>query len=109
MTFRRPQVCTQRASSRPYGVGLLIAGHDQTGAHIFYNCPSGNYYEYKAMTIGARSQAAKTYLERHYETFEVCPPSPSPKVQHGSSALACILPRHSLKALTRRTIYTTRC
>jgi len=64
------QVTTQSASGRPYGVGLLIAGYDQTGPHIFYNCPSGNYYEYKAMTIGARSQAAKTYLERHFETFE---------------------------------------
>ena len=50
------QVCTQRASARPYGVGLLVAGLDQTGPHIYYNCPSGNYYEYKAMTIGARSQ-----------------------------------------------------
>jgi 20S proteasome subunit alpha 6 len=66
------QVCTQRASSRPYGVGMLIAGHDQTGPHIFYNCPSGNYYEYKAMTIGARSQAAKTYLEKHFASFEDC-------------------------------------
>jgi 20S proteasome subunit alpha 6 len=32
---------------------------------------AGNYFEYKAMTIGARSQAAKTYLEKHFESFEV--------------------------------------
>uniref|UniRef100_A0A7S0W0Q4 Proteasome subunit alpha type n=1 Tax=Hemiselmis tepida TaxID=464990 RepID=A0A7S0W0Q4_9CRYP len=64
------QTTTQGVSGRPYGVGMLIAGYDKTGPHIFYNCPSGNYYEYKAMTIGARSQAAKTYLERHFETFE---------------------------------------
>lgn len=50
------QGCTQSASGRPFGVGLLVAGVDQTGPHIYYNCPSGNYYEYKAMTIGARSQ-----------------------------------------------------
>jgi 20S proteasome alpha/beta subunit len=50
------QECTQSASGRPFGVGLLVAGVDQTGPHIYYNCPSGNYYEYKAMTIGARSQ-----------------------------------------------------
>jgi hypothetical protein len=37
------QVCTQSASSRPFGVGLLVAGYDQTGPHIFYNCPSGVY------------------------------------------------------------------
>uniref|UniRef100_A0A7S4PAC0 Proteasome subunit alpha type n=1 Tax=Guillardia theta TaxID=55529 RepID=A0A7S4PAC0_GUITH len=64
------QGCTQSASARPYGVGLLVAGMDQTGPHVYYNCPSGNYYEYKAMTIGARSQAAKTYLEKHFASFE---------------------------------------
>ena len=52
----RAQVATQRSWKRPYGVGVLAAGHDKTGAHLFYNCPSGAYYDYKAMAIGARSQ-----------------------------------------------------
>jgi len=65
----RAQVGTQRSWKRPYGVGLLVAGVDEAGAHIFYNCPSGNYYDYKAFAIGARSQAAKTYLERKFEGF----------------------------------------
>lgn len=26
------------------------------GPHLFYNCPSGNYYDYKAFAMGARSQ-----------------------------------------------------
>eukprot|EP00182_Erythrolobus_australicus_P005372 CAMPEP_0185829116 /NCGR_PEP_ID=MMETSP1353-20130828/53_1 /TAXON_ID=1077150 /ORGANISM="Erythrolobus australicus, Strain CCMP3124" /LENGTH=262 /DNA_ID=CAMNT_0028526865 /DNA_START=79 /DNA_END=867 /DNA_ORIENTATION=- len=64
------QVSTQRASKRPFGVGLLVAGYDATGAHLYQTCPSGNYFEYKAFAIGARSQSAKTYLERHFETFE---------------------------------------
>ena len=46
-----------------------MAGADEAGAHIFYNCPSGNFYDYKAFAMGARSQAAKTYLERHFESF----------------------------------------
>lgn len=29
----------------------------------YYNCPSGNYFEYQAFAIGYPSQAAKTYLE----------------------------------------------
>ncbi|KAF6152326.1 hypothetical protein GIB67_005980 [Kingdonia uniflora] len=62
-------VCTQRSWKRPYGVGLLVAGLDESGAHLYYNCPSGNYFEYQAFTIGSRSQAAKTYLERKYETL----------------------------------------
>lgn len=51
-----PQVCTQRSWKRPYGVGLLVSGVDATGPHLYNTCPSGNYYEYKAMAIGARSQ-----------------------------------------------------
>ncbi|KAG1342809.1 Proteasome subunit alpha type-1-A [Cocos nucifera] len=62
-------VCTQRSWKRPYGVGLLVAGLDETGAHLYYNCPSGNYFEYQAFAIGSRSQAAKTYLERRFEAF----------------------------------------
>lgn len=66
------QVSTQRSSKRPFGVGLLIAGYDSTGPHLFQTCPSGNYYEYNAMAIGARSQSAKTYLERKFKEFPDC-------------------------------------
>lgn len=65
----KAQVGTQRSWKRPYGVGLIVAGYDESGPHVFYNCPSGNYYDYKAFAMGARSQAAKTYLERQFETF----------------------------------------
>ncbi|KAI3767142.1 hypothetical protein L2E82_17229 [Cichorium intybus] len=65
----KAQVCTQRSWKRPYGVGLLVAGLDESGAHLYYNCPSGNYFEYQAFAIGSRSQAAKTYLERKFENF----------------------------------------
>mmetsp|Transcript_9912 Transcript_9912/g.16302 ORF Transcript_9912/g.16302 Transcript_9912/m.16302 type:complete len:277 (+) Transcript_9912:136-966(+) len=68
----KSQVCTQRSSKRPFGVGLLVGGVDATGPHLFQTCPSGNYYDYKAIAIGARSQSAKTYLEKHYEKFETC-------------------------------------
>ncbi|ONK66314.1 uncharacterized protein A4U43_C06F6410 [Asparagus officinalis] len=65
----KAQVCTQRSWKRPYGVGLLVAGLDESGAHLYYNCPSGNYFEYQAFAIGSRSQAAKTYLERKFGSF----------------------------------------
>ncbi|KAF5792501.1 putative proteasome endopeptidase complex [Helianthus annuus] len=65
----KAQVCTQRSWKRPYGVGLLVAGLDESGAHLYNNCPSGNYFEYQAFAIGSRSQAAKTYLERKFEKF----------------------------------------
>lgn len=47
-----------------------MAGLDESGAHLYYNCPSGNYFEYQAFAIGSRSQAAKTYLERRFANFK---------------------------------------
>ncbi|OWB84628.1 hypothetical protein B5S33_g3277 [[Candida] boidinii] len=60
---------TQSAGGRPYGVGLLIAGIDETGPHLYEFQPSGSVLEYVAAAIGARSQAARTFLERKYEEF----------------------------------------
>jgi 20S proteasome subunit alpha 6 len=68
----KAQVGTQRSWKRPYGVGLMSAGYDEkSGAHVYYNCPSGNFYEYKAFAMGSRSQAAKTYMERRVIGGEV--------------------------------------
>lgn len=62
---------TQSSSKRPYGVSMLVAGYDeQTGVHLYQTCPSGNYYEFKAVAIGARSQSAKTYLEKHFDAIK---------------------------------------
>lgn len=67
--FIEAQVNTQEYGRRPYGVGFLVIGQDQTGPHLYEFSPSGTSYEYYAMSIGARSQSAKTYLEKHYESF----------------------------------------
>eukprot|EP00932_Pfiesteria_piscicida_P017883 SRR837773.476.p2 GENE.SRR837773.476~~SRR837773.476.p2 ORF type:complete len:260 (+),score=140.18 SRR837773.476:45-824(+) len=61
---------TQNASKRPYGVGMLVVGVDEKGPHIFETCPSGNFYEFYAQAIGGRCTSAKTYLEKHFETFK---------------------------------------
>ena len=76
---------TQSYSKRPYGVGLLIAGVDSDGPHLFETCPSGNYYEYNCWAIGARSQSAKTYLENHLSKFALC--SLENVILHSLSAL----------------------
>jgi len=66
----KSQVKTQNSSGlRPYGVGMLVAGFDEKGPHLFQTSPDGNYYEYFAMAIGGRSTSAKTYLEKHFEKF----------------------------------------
>lgn len=65
----RHQRTTQTYVRRPYGVGLLVATSDKDGPHLYQTCPSGNIYEYYASAIGARSQSGKTYLEKHFESF----------------------------------------
>jgi len=60
---------TQNSSKRPYGVGMLVVGCDEKGPHIHETCPSGNSFEYFAMAIGGRSTSAKTYLEKHFDSF----------------------------------------
>jgi len=68
----KSQLKTHRAGKRPYGVGCLVAGVDENGPHIYETCPDANTFEYVAHAIGARCQAAKTYLEKHFESFATC-------------------------------------
>lgn len=70
---------------RPYGVGLLIAGVDARGPHLYEFQPSGVTQEMVACGIGARSQMARTYLERNLETFADC--SREELVKHALRAL----------------------
>jgi len=65
----RAQTNTQHYGHRPYGVGFLIAGVDARGPHLFEFQPSGVTQEMAACGIGARSQMARTYLERNLEEF----------------------------------------
>ena len=55
---------TQEAGRRPYGVGLLVIGQDSNGPHLFETSPKANHYEYIGQAIGARSQSARTYIEK---------------------------------------------
>ncbi|EMD41011.1 20S proteasome subunit [Gelatoporia subvermispora B] len=81
----KAQVNTQEYGRRPYGVGFLVIGQDKTGPHLYEFSPSGNSFEYYAISIGARSQSAKTYLEKHYEEFMDC--SLEELITHGLHAL----------------------
>lgn len=81
----KAQVNTQHYGRRPYGVGLLVAGVDETGPHLWEFQPSGMVLEYRGASIGARSQSARTYLERTYEEFAES--SREELVLHGLKAL----------------------
>ena len=53
-------------------------------------CPSANYYDCKAMAIGARSQSARTYLEKNLDQF--ADSDLETLVAHGLRALRDTLP-----------------
>ncbi|KAI7969085.1 hypothetical protein EIK77_000168 [Talaromyces pinophilus] len=81
----RAQTNTQHYGKRPYGVGLLVAGVDEAGPHLFEFQPSGMTQEMLACAIGARSQMARTYLERNLAEFADC--SREELINHGLKAL----------------------
>lgn len=81
----KAQSNTQIYGKRPYGVGLLIVGVDERGPHLFEFQPSGMTEEMTAFAIGARSQMARTYLERNIDAFADC--TREELVKHGLQAL----------------------
>lgn len=64
---RTVQEATQSGGVRPYGVSLLIAGHDESNGFGLYQVdPSGSFFPWKATAIGKGSTSAKTFLEKRW-------------------------------------------
>lgn len=85
MIGEKAQINTQHYGKRPYGVGLLVAGVDDKGPHLFEFQPSGLCEEMVAFAIGGRSQMARTYLEKNLDKFESC--GKEELIAHGLRAL----------------------
>eukprot|EP00042_Codosiga_hollandica_P002812 m.12456 g.12456 ORF g.12456 m.12456 type:complete len:275 (-) comp17458_c0_seq2:106-930(-) len=85
------QVCTQKLGRRPFGVGLILIGHDTQGPHVYQLMPSAMTYDCKAMSIGARSQSARTYLEKNIEAINSSPDLDT-LIHHALQALQDCLP-----------------
>lgn len=61
------QEATQSGGVRPFGVSLLVAGHDENkGFGLYQVDPSGSYFPWKATAIGKGAVAAKTFLEKRW-------------------------------------------
>ena len=87
-------------------MGLLVIGMEVSAGYtpgfvsvlqdgkprLFNTSPTGLYDEYKAYAIGARSQAARTYLERTYEAYPDCNPHLSLNFIACATVLASWLP-----------------
>ena len=53
--------------SRPFGVALLVAGHDEDeGYQLYHTDPSGTFVSYQAKAIGSGSEGAQTSLQEEY-------------------------------------------
>ena len=53
--------------SRPFGVALLVAGHDaDEGYQLYHTDPSGTFVSYSAKAIGSGSEGAQTTLQEEY-------------------------------------------
>ena len=63
----RIHLVTQYAGVRPFGVGFLIGGVDESGARLFETDPSGTVIEWVAQSIGRGSDKAKRILEKDYK------------------------------------------
>lgn len=61
------QEATQSGGVRPFGISLLVAGHDEHNGFSLYQVdPSGSYFPWKATAIGKGATAAKTFLEKRW-------------------------------------------
>merc|ERR1739838_415419 len=54
------------AMSRPFGVAMLFAGIDRTGAQLFHMDPSGTFLQFGAKAIGSGSEGAQQSLQESY-------------------------------------------
>jgi proteasome alpha subunit len=61
------QMYTQHAGVRPFGVSLIFAGVDKTGARVFGTHPSGTYRGYKATALGAGRETVLNILKEEYK------------------------------------------
>jgi proteasome alpha subunit len=63
----RKHLVTQYAGVRPYGVGLLVGGIDDTGPRLFETEPSGTMIEWKAQAIGRGGVKAKSIFNKYHK------------------------------------------
>ncbi|KAK7357856.1 hypothetical protein VNO80_17153 [Phaseolus coccineus] len=56
----------EESMSRPFGVSLLIAGHDENGPSLYYTDPSGTFWQCNGKAIGSGSEGADSSLQEQF-------------------------------------------
>jgi len=66
------QICTQSGGLRPFGVSIIVAGVDESGARVFVTDPTGIYFQYHAAAIGEGETEIEDILHKEYkETMNI--------------------------------------
>jgi len=62
------QKYTQIGGRRPFGLSVLIGGHDENDnkPHLYHSDPSGIFTEWTANSIGRNSKTVVEWLEKHH-------------------------------------------
>ena len=66
-TAKTFQEFTQSGGVRPFGISLLVAGGDDTGAHLYQLDPSGVFQEWKATSTGKNGADCRSFFEKRYK------------------------------------------
>jgi len=62
----RKQMFTQYGGARPFGVAIMLAGVNKGKSHLYSTDVTGNYFAYKANSIGENDEKIKEVLRREY-------------------------------------------
>ncbi|KAJ1673733.1 Proteasome subunit alpha type-6, partial [Spiromyces aspiralis] len=88
----KAQSNTQGFGNRPYGVGLLVAGYDDKGPHLYDFQPTGVVSNCLAYSIGSRSNVSRTYLEKYIDEYENGKSSRRELIEHVIKAIKISAP-----------------
>jgi proteasome alpha subunit len=66
MIADKMQVYTQYGGARPFGVAILLAGISKKKGYLYTTDATGNFFAYKANTIGENDEKIKEMLRKDY-------------------------------------------
>lgn len=67
MIADRKQAFTQYGGARPYGVSFMVAGTNKGKNYLYASDVTGNYFRYKASSIGENDEKIKEILRTDYK------------------------------------------
>jgi proteasome alpha subunit len=67
MIADRKQAFTQYGGARPYGISMMVAGVGKKESHLYASDVTGNFFAYKANSIGENDEKIKEMLRKDFK------------------------------------------